>query len=42
MHYIYNVRLDLVGDNQTHQPSLSRNDVKDVLTLDPLEPFHAT
>jgi hypothetical protein len=42
MHYSYNVRLDLVRDNQTHQPSLSQNDVKDILTLDPLNLFHAT
>jgi len=42
IYYIYNVCLDLVGDNETHQPSLSWNDVKDISMLDPLDPFHAT
>jgi len=42
MYYIYNMCLHLVGDTCTHQPSLSQNDVEDILKQDPFEPFCAT
>ncbi len=42
MYYIYNACLNLVRDIRTHQPSLSRNDIKDILKQDPFEPFCAT
>jgi hypothetical protein len=42
MYYIYNMCLNLVGDTCTHQPSLSQNDVEDILKQDPSKPFCAT
>jgi hypothetical protein len=42
MYYIYNMHLNLVGDIRTHQPSLSRNNVEDIMKQDPSEPFCAT
>jgi hypothetical protein len=42
MYYICNVRLNLVGDLQMHQPSLDCNDVKNILKFDPFVPFYAT
>jgi len=42
MYYIYNVCLNLVGDIRTQQPSLSWNDVENILKQDPFEPFCAT
>jgi hypothetical protein len=41
MYYICNVHLNLVGDLPMHQPSLNCNDVKNILKLDPFEPFCA-
>jgi hypothetical protein len=32
MYHIYNVCLKLVGDNRTHQASLSQNDVENILS----------
>jgi hypothetical protein len=34
MYYIYNVHLNLIGENQTHQPTLNRIYVEDILRLD--------
>jgi hypothetical protein len=41
-YYVCNVHLNLVWDFQMHQPSLNCNDVKNILKLDPFEPFCAT
>ncbi len=35
MYCIYNVGLNLVRDTRTHQPSLTQNDVEDILKQDP-------
>ncbi len=42
MYYIYNVCLNLVGNNCTHPPSLNQNDVQNILKLNPFKPFCAT
>jgi hypothetical protein len=42
MYYIYNVRLNFVGNTCTHQPSLNQNDVEEILKQDPSEPFCVT
>jgi hypothetical protein len=35
MYYIYNVCLNLVGNNCMHPPSLNHNDVENILKLNP-------
>jgi hypothetical protein len=42
MYYIYNVHLNFVVNTCTHQPSLSSNNVEDILKQEHFEPFCAT